>query len=304
MSCQQVTENNKNEFLQSFDTVLVDCDGVLWHGTVPIPGASDALTKFRKMGKKVFFVTNNSSKTRQEFLGKFHSLRFEASKEDIYCTAYAAASYLKALNFNRKVYVVGSKGITQELEKVGIEHLGSGPDIMQGNMIEWIMRGVKLDSDVGAVIVGFDENISFPKILKAVSYLNNPECIFLATNTDERFPVGNTNVVVPGSGSMVSAVQTSAERSPVVLGKPSRYLFEAIQHDCNDVKPERTIMIGDRLNTDILMGFNCGLKTLLVLTGVSTLDDVQRYESSSNPKDKSLVPNYYISSLGNLFDEI
>lgn len=103
----------------------------------------------------------------------------------------------------------------------------------------------KLEPDVGAVVVGFDEHISYIKMLKAASYLNDPNCLFIATNTDERFPVGNSQVVKPGSGAIVKSIETCAERKPVLIGKPGTYIAQAIQKTCK-IDPQRTLMIGDR----------------------------------------------------------
>lgn len=96
--------------------------GVLWVYTDIIEGSNDVVNKFKEMGKQVFFVTNNSTKTQSEFLEKALKLKFNMVANEIVSTAFLAAKYLKSKNFNKKVYVIGSKGITQELDAVGIRH--------------------------------------------------------------------------------------------------------------------------------------------------------------------------------------
>jgi len=296
--CKLLTADNVKSFVNSFDNVLADCDGVLWNGMEAIPGSPETINQFIKMGKKVFFLTNNSTKTREEFLSKCHKLGFEATVDNIYSTAFAAASYLKNRGFNKKVFVVGSKGITQELDKVGIKHFGEGPDILPDDIVSYVKRGVTLDPEVGAVIVGFDDHFSYIKMLKAASYLLKPEVLFIGTNTDERFPSSEQSIVIPGTGCIVEAVRLAADRDPIVLGKPSPYIFDVMAKEYN-LDPSRTIMIGDRMNTDILLGKNCNLQaTLLVLTGVTYQSDVERLVTS--PTKDDVIPDYYLPALGDL----
>lgn len=135
-------------FIKSFDTVLTDCDGetttfpkiislfhtitncnfsgVIWLFNEALQGAPNVINRFLEMGKKVFFVTNNSTKTRDEFLAKAKSLNFNMTRDGIISTAYLAAQYLKHRQFTKTAYVVGSQGIIQELEAVGIKTIGYG----------------------------------------------------------------------------------------------------------------------------------------------------------------------------------
>uniref|UniRef100_A0A8W7PWH6 4-nitrophenylphosphatase n=1 Tax=Anopheles coluzzii TaxID=1518534 RepID=A0A8W7PWH6_ANOCL len=269
------------QWLDSFDTVLTDCDGVIWVDNNPLPGAPEVINRFIANGKKLFFVTNNSTKTRPEFVEKAVKLGFNVTI---------------SVGFSKTVYTIGSTGITKELDAVGIRHIGIGPDTIQGSLADTVASFVP-DPDVGAVIVGFDEHFSFVKMMKAASYLNNPDVIFIGTNTDERFPMPDR--VIPGTGSIVQAMVTCSERKPIVMGKPNPHICEIIRREY-DVDPARTLMIGDRCNTDILLGKNCDFQTLLVETGIHKAEDIAKYGQSEDPAVRALVPDVYLPKLGDL----
>ncbi|XP_047366333.1 glycerol-3-phosphate phosphatase-like [Vespa velutina] len=285
------------EFFNSFDTVLTDCDGVLWMHMTPLKNASAVISKLHALGNRVFYITNNSTKTLEEFMDKCKILEFEASKDNILCTANLSAKYLHKLGFSKKVYVIGSEAITKELEKVGISHYGVGPDVINPD-IPCSYTIFNKDPEVGAVIVGFDEHFSYSKMVKAATYLNDPNVHFIGTNTDERFPLAQ-NIVVPGTGSLVRCIESCAERKALIMGKPEPYIANILKEKYN-VNPARTLMIGDRCNTDILLGTRYGFKTLLVLTGVTNLQQVEQWKQSDKPEEKELVPDYYIDALGDL----
>lgn len=169
---------------------------------------------------------------------------------------------------------------------------------MSSDMTTLLMNEVHLDADVGAVVVGFDQHFSLPKMVKAASYLRQPDCLFIGTNTDEVFPT-EFPLTVPGTGTFVKAMEMCTNRQAFKIGKPSPYVCEAIIKR-HKVDPSKTLMIGDRCNTDILFGTRCGFKTLLVLTGVTTLNEVHQLQKSSLKDDKEMVPDYYIDRLGDM----
>ncbi|XP_050697500.1 glycerol-3-phosphate phosphatase-like isoform X1 [Eriocheir sinensis] len=294
-----ITKENFKRFLDSFDTVLTDCDGVIWRGDELVGRSNQTLNTLQAMGKKVFYVTNNSTKSRDEYVAKCERLGFKATKESILSSAFVLAQYLKQQDFKKRVYVVGTGGITQELDAVGITHCGPQKEVFESGNILSLANTIKLEPDVGAVAVGFDPFFTFPKILRAASYLDQPGCLFLATNTDERFPVSSKNLVFPGTGCMVRCVETAAERPPVIMGKPSTKMFTVIQEK-NNLDPKRTIMIGDRCNTDILFGKNCGLQTLVVLSGVTSQADLDTWAASSDPEHHRLLADYCLTQLDEL----
>ncbi|KAK8774241.1 hypothetical protein V5799_011228 [Amblyomma americanum] len=298
--CRLLTrEIVKNDLINSITYVLVDCDGVLWRANNPIPGSSEALSLLRKMGKKVRFVTNNSSKSRHGYLSKLHQLKFEANIDEIFTAPYCVVLYLKQRNFSGKIYLVGTTGLQQELNEAGFTTLPIGPDTTGPDWLKWCLEDVKLETGVKAVVCGFDEHISFYKCLKAATYLKDSNCLFLATNTDETYPCSNTEIVVPGSGSMLAAVTTAAMRKPTVVGKPEQYMVDCIKYGCPDLKPANTLMVGDRLNTDILMGCRAGMKTLLVGSGIHGLDDVRKLVSEGKHNE---LPDFFVPKLGDMLD--
>lgn len=183
------------------------------------------------------------------------------------------------------------------MDKVGIKHLGSGPDVLQTTLQNLVHKDFKADPNVGAVLVGFDEHFSFPKMFKAATYLDQPGCLFIGTNTDERFPM--TGGVIPGTGSIVRSIEVAAGRNAIIMGKPNPYICAALMAEHNIV-PGRTLMIGDRCNTDILLGHNCGFQTLLVGTGIHKLADVDGWKENSSADDKQLIPDVYLPKLGDL----
>ena len=116
----------KGQLVDSVDTFIFDCDGVIWKGDTLIDGVPETLEMLRGKGKRLIFVTNNSTKSRKQYLKKFLSLGLQVNEEEVFSSSFAAAAYLKFINFQKKVYVVGEEGIQLELDLAGSEHIG-GP---------------------------------------------------------------------------------------------------------------------------------------------------------------------------------
>ncbi|KAJ7608444.1 HAD-like domain-containing protein [Roridomyces roridus] len=280
--------------LDKYETWMFDCDGVLWHGDRLIDGAIQVLDLLRSRKKKVIFVTNNATKSRKSYKGKFDALGVEAHVDEIYGSAYAAAVYVSSvmkLPKDKKVYVIGQKGVEEELAEEGVSFLG-GTDPADVTLAPFSLDDFTLDPDVGAVLCGLDMQINYTKLCKAFQYLTrNPDCVFLATNEDSTYPAGGG--LLPGAGAISAPLRYALGRDPISIGKPASTMLDCIKAKIN-FDPTRTIMVGDRLNTDILFGQNGGLSTLLVLTGITAEADI------SGPTASSIVPDFVTQSIGDL----
>uniref|UniRef100_F6QQ53 Glycerol-3-phosphate phosphatase n=1 Tax=Ornithorhynchus anatinus TaxID=9258 RepID=F6QQ53_ORNAN len=297
--CARLSAAGAAALLSEVDTLLFDCDGVLWRGETAVPGAPETLSALRARGKRLGFVTNNSSKTRAAYADKLRRLGFGGpagpdAGPEVFGTAYCAALFLRR---RLRAFVLGSPALAAELEAVGIPSLGVGPDpLPAGGPGDW--TEAPLDPAVRAVVVGYDPHFSYMKLARAVRYLQRPGCLFVGTNMDHRLPLEGGRFV-PGTGCLVRAVETAAQRRAEVIGKPSRFIFECVSQEYG-LDPARTLMVGDRLDTDILLGATCGLRTLLTLTGVSSLGEVESCRRSDCPTRRKMVPDFYVESIADL----
>jgi phosphoglycolate phosphatase len=221
-------------------------------------------------------------------------------------SSYLCAHYLKEKKFAETVYLFGGKGLKEELDNVGIENVGEGPDAMPE---EWDLETAEnvmntMVNNIGCVIVGFHYDLSYMKLLKAATYLQNPEVLFLGTNSDPMAAVHfeSRTCIMPATGSLIAATQTASGRSPIILGKPDKFMFDAVKRVFPKIKPDRTLMIGDRADTDVVFGKNAGLITLMVGTGTNNKTDIQDWEMSNDDTHKKLIPNYYSESLFRIFE--
>ena len=171
----------------------------------------------------------------------------------------------------------------------------------------------KPDPNVGAVIISFtlDTPFNFVRIVEVAQYLNQTidgtKMPFILSDPDPVIPAFNEEtqerIKVPGAGAFAAAVEAVVKRPPIMVGKPSSFVFEVVLKDNPDINKSRTIMVGDNPETDILFGKNCNLRTLMVGSGVGSLEQVQEYQNSNNEKS-NLVPDYFAASLETLLPHI
>lgn len=199
--------------------------GVIWRGDSVIDGVPETLDFLRSLGKRLVFVTNNSTKSRAGYLSKFTSLGLSVKAEEIYSSSYAAAAYLESIDFpkDKKVYVIGEDGIGEELDLKGIRHSGGTAD--KDKKVE-LKPGYALphDDDVGAVVVGFDRNLNYYKIQYATLCISeNPGCHFIATNTDARTHLTGKRVGYWGESFFFLKVEKNSEKTHLKKTKLSKF---------------------------------------------------------------------------------
>jgi len=242
-----------------------------------IPGVDKTLEKLRQAGKKFFFVTNNSTKSRKGYKSKFDGLGLDVNPDEIFSSSFAAAAYMEQTKFKetgKKVYVIGEKGIGEELDLVGVPWFGAEAD---ADKQPFMGSGGKVDHDpdVGAVIVGFDRNVNYYKIQYGQLCINeSPGCQFIATNLDEVTHLTDAQEWA-GNGSMVGAMKGCTGKQPTLVGKPDPFMIKYLEEKYGIPSRKKICMVGDRLNTDIRFGVENGLQSCLVFSGVTKPEQLE-----------------------------
>lgn len=262
-----------------FDLVLFDCDGVVYQGDEVLPGAIACIENLHEQGKKFRFITNTSTRSFEEMHKKFVRLGFGdwVKMSDCFHSGMAVAAYLTQYHCEvRRVFVVGGVGLVTELERAGIECLCAPGETMDESEF------LKLANDetflVDAVVVGYDLDFSFYKLAAScLCFQKNLNCLFIAANDDTVDRIGS-RWLIPGNGPALAAIACAtsalpniAHPRPTIVGKPNKFFGDFV---APNVDPNRVLVVGDRLDTDIALATNCGFKSCLVLSGVSTLANV------------------------------
>ncbi|GMR56610.1 hypothetical protein PMAYCL1PPCAC_26805, partial [Pristionchus mayeri] len=290
------------EAIKNVDTFIFDADGVLWLGDAALPGSARTVELLLSLKKRVIVLTNNATKSRANYAKKLAKLGFppELNKDSLVNPAAVVAEVLSLAgikNSGKKVYLIGAQGVRDEMDEVGIDYFGFGPEPEDNSDGSAFMFDIDLEipvDEVGAVVVGYEKHFDYHKLMKAANYLQESDCLFIATNEDETCPGPNPSFITPDAGPLVAAVRVASGRDPITVGKPNSPAFDYICRRWK-IDPTRTMMVGDRTNTDVMFGRDHGLKTLLVLSGCHQLEDVM--ENHMQDKD-NMVPDYFADSLG------
>lgn len=240
--------------------LILDMDGVIWKGDAPIGDLPATFNRIRERGLKFVFATNNGTKTPEDYQLKLRELGVEVEPWQIVTSALGIA-FMLAQKYPRgtKIFMIGEDGIRVALEEKGFEIL-STDDAPQAQIF----------------VMGIDRTINFMKVAEA-TLLVRAGIPFYTTNTDKTFPTPRGEI--PGSGSWLSVITSATGVEPIIAGKPFPFLMELSLERLGTTK-EETLVVGDRLETDIAAGQSVGCPTALVLSGVSTKAEADEW----NPK--------------------
>lgn len=232
---------------------LFDMDGTIYKEDKLFDGAQELLRKISYQGGQYVFITNNSSKSVVDYIEKVNSLGIEADIDNFFTSAQAALLYLKAKYSKAKVYCQGTKSLVRELIEAGIET-------------------TEEVEEVDIVLVGFDVELTMQKLRNTCEILSTQDVVFLATNPDLACPVSFG--FVPDCGSICEMIKNATGKEPFYIGKPQPAMVDIVR-DKYGYSVEETVVIGDRLYTDIATGLNAGVTAVCVLTGEATVHEIE-----------------------------
>ncbi len=265
-------DKNINQ-LKNKKLFLLDMDGTLYLDHQLIEGTLDFLETLKKQNKRGIYVTNNSSKSVLDYVKKLGNLGIHANETDFYTSSMATARYLNEFHPGKKVYCMGTESLKLELKSKGIQIANDRED------------------QVEVVLLGYDTELTSQKLYD-VCWLLKKDLPYLATNPDYVCPVEFG--FVPDCGSFAEMIHHATKKSPIFIGKPHprmiEYAIEATHYSKADA-----VMIGDRIYTDILSGINANITTICVLSGETTLEDINR---------SAIKPDYILDSIKDLYEII
>lgn len=254
---------------------IFDMDGVLYRGTEVLPGVRELLDALTLRERQVMMATNNSMSTPEAYERRLASMGLDVPAAAVITSALATRDYLlRTLPEGAGIYVIGMPALREQL--------------FDGSTFHPVQYG---EEQPAAVVIGLDLGFTYEKLKAGHAALMNG-ALFIATNADTTLPTEAG--LVPGAGSIVAALAAASGRAPIVIGKPETPMLEMAMLRMG-VRPEETVMIGDRLDTDILAGERAGMPTVLVLTGVSTREDLAGAEA---------LPDMVVSDLPSLVEAL
>lgn len=248
---------------QEFKNVIIDMDGVLVSGRQLIQGAKEFVARVEEREMPFLVLTNNSIYTPRDLSHRLITLGLNIPHKRIFTSAMATANFVDSQHPKGKAFVIGESGLTDALYSIGYVITDTEPD--------YVILGETLSYDM----------VMITKAVQLVSAGSR----FIATNPD---PIGPSETgLAPATGALAALIERATTVSPMFIGKPNPFIMRAALNYLG-VHSEETVMIGDRMDTDIIAGVESGLETILVLTGVTTRDQVARFPYQPSLIVKSL----------------
>lgn len=251
---------------------LLDMDGVLVHEEHLVPGADAFIAELVATGTNFAVVTNNPIYTRRDLRARLAATGLDIPEDRIWTSALATAKFLDAQRPGGSAYVIGEVGLTTALHEAGY---------------------VLTDRDPDYVVLGETRTYSFEAITTAIRLIE-AGALFIATNPDATGP--SRNGVLPAAGAVAALIREATGRKPYFVGKPNPLMMRSALRAIG-AHSESTVMVGDRMDTDVVAGIEAGLRTILVLSGISTRHSVETY-----PFRPSLVVDSVADLLGHTHD--
>lgn len=228
-------------------------DGVLVQGNQIIPGADEFIMRLRKQNRKFLLLTNNPMYTPRDLAHRLQAIGIQIEENQIFSSALATAAFLHQQRPDGKAFVLGESGLTEAIHDIG-----------------YIITDVEPDY----VVLGETLAYNFQMIKKAIRLIHDSGARFIATNPDASGP--SEGGLVPACGAMASLIEKASGVSPFFVGKPNALMMRTALNYLN-VHSENTIMIGDRMDTDVVAGVTSGMETILVLSGSTREEDIDKY---------------------------
>ena len=254
--------------LRDVRLAIFDLDGVVYRGNNEIPGVAEIIRRLKASSIRVVFNSNNSTLTRKMYVEKLREFQIVTTIDDIFTSAYITAEEISKIKTNAQIYIIGEKGLKEELKAKNHQ----------------ICENVTDPSTIDFVIVGLDRNFNYNKLAIAQNCISQGHAQFYATNTDATLP--ENDIELPGAGCMVAALEICVSQKPInVFGKPSPLGIKMILEKTK-IQAQNAVIFGDRLDTDIMAGNQAEIKTVLVLTGVTTKENIIELKEKKNNMDK------------------
>jgi NagD protein len=232
---------------------IIDMDGVLIQGKRIIPGAGEFIHRLREENRKFLLLTNNPVYTPRDLAHRLQAVGIQIQENQIFTSALATASFLHRQRPDGKAFVLGESGLTEAIHNIGYVITDMNPDY---------------------VVLGETLAYNFQMIKKAIRLIHDNGARFIATNPDPSGP--SEGGLVPACGAMAALIEEASGVAPFFIGKPNALMMRTALNYMN-VHSENTIMVGDRMDTDIVAGVTSGMETILVLSGVTKEEDIDRF---------------------------